>query len=475
MERQMVVVLGFLGLLFSFSLRTCFSLVMVYVLRDNSFQVNSLFTECTVNGTDRDLILPWDPSVTQYFNTVFFVGYFITQLPGGYLSARYSSSRVFGISILTSGLLTVLLSFVMAYGTAVVYALRFVQGLFEGLSIPALNGVLSAWSLKNEKSRMVTLTYCGAYLSPAVSFFVTGASTCYISWHSSLFIFGGFAMIFSIVWAFCIYDTPMSNPKMSAVEKSLFDEMGPKIDGSSETMVQNIPYRKIVTSTPVMAVFVGNFCRNWIFSLQVSELPQYFADAYGLNVASIGFLVAFPEVLMAISVVTGGILIDKLIATEKVTTTEGRKIAQCTGFGIESLCLLSLYIINDYRIATAVLLVGIGVSGLAISGYQVNVLDLAPQYAHIVTGFTRISCIGSVLSTLVAGSLRQENIGSWQNIFLIAGSIHFLGVLFYAVFASGEKLSWATNLSPSDSTMTLTSRDVIEYGTVSQDNNDKID
>lgn len=48
-------------------------------------------------------------------------------------------------------------------------------------------------------------------------------------------------------------------------------------------------------------------------------------------------------------------------------------------------------------------------------------------------------------------------------------------MLFYAVFASGEKLSWAANLSPSDSTMTLTSRDVIEYGTVSQDNNDKID
>uniref|UniRef100_K1QJ30 Vesicular glutamate transporter 3 n=1 Tax=Magallana gigas TaxID=29159 RepID=K1QJ30_MAGGI len=136
--------------------------------------------------------------------------------------------------------------------------------------------------------------------------------------------------------------------------------------------------------------------------------PRASSQAIGSLGALIGFLVAFPEVLMAISVVTGGILIDKLIATEKVTTTEGRKIAQCTGFGIESLCLLSLYIISDYRIATAVLLVGIGISGLAISGYQVNVLDLAPQYAHIVTGFTRISCIGSVLSTLVAGSLRQE-------------------------------------------------------------------
>lgn len=33
--------------------------------------------------------------------------------------------------------------------------------LFQGMAIPALNGVLSAWSLTSEKSRMVTLTYCG--------------------------------------------------------------------------------------------------------------------------------------------------------------------------------------------------------------------------------------------------------------------------------------------------------------------------
>lgn len=49
------------------------------------------------------------------------------------------------------------------------------------------------------------------------------------------------------MWAFCIYDNPMSNPKMTAVEKSLFDEMGAKIDGSSETMVNNVmPHQKRV-------------------------------------------------------------------------------------------------------------------------------------------------------------------------------------------------------------------------------------
>lgn len=33
--------------------------------------------------------------------------------------------------------------------------------------------------------------------------------------------------------------------------------------------------------------------------------------------------------------------------------------------------------------------------------------------------------------------------GQWQTVFLIASLIHFAGVIFYAIFASGEKQPWA--------------------------------
>jgi hypothetical protein len=33
--------------------------------------------------------------------------------------------------------------------------------------------------------------------------------------------------------------------------------------------------------------------------------------------------------------------------------------------------------------------------------------------------------------------------GQWQTVFLIASLIHFAGVIFYAIFASGEKQAWA--------------------------------
>lgn len=31
----------------------------------------------------------------------------------------------------------------------------------------------------------------------------------------------------------------------------------------------------------------------------------------------------------------------------------------------------------------------------------------------------------------------------WQNVFLIAALVHYSGVVFYAIFASGEKQEWA--------------------------------
>lgn len=33
--------------------------------------------------------------------------------------------------------------------------------------------------------------------------------------------------------------------------------------------------------------------------------------------------------------------------------------------------------------------------------------------------------------------------GHWQTVFLIASLIHFIGVIFYGIFASGEKQPWA--------------------------------
>ena len=51
---------------------------------------------------------------------------------------------------------------------------------------------------------------------------------------------------------------------------------------------------------------------------------------------------------------------------------------------------------------------------------------------------------------------RDELIREWQTIFCIASGIHFFGVIFYAIFASGEQQDWAV-AAPTEEKMEMNS------------------
>ena len=50
---------------------------------------------------------------------------------------------------------------------------------------------------------------------------------------------------------------------------------------------------------------------------------------------------------------------------------------------------------------------------------------------------------------------RDELISQWQTIFCIASGIHFFGVIFYAVFASGELQDWAKGAPEAEEKMEM--------------------
>ncbi|XP_033757069.1 vesicular glutamate transporter 1-like isoform X2 [Pecten maximus] len=321
----------------------------------------------------------------------------------------------------------------------------------KGASVPALSGVIAAWAPRTEKTRMITISYSGAYLSPTLAFLVTGYASCYVSWHASLFIYGGCGVLWSLAWFFCIYDSPADHPGVGDREKLLFIEEGPGHRGGNRLIASGIPWQSIFTSLPMYAIIVGSFCRNWIFSLILTELPQYFHDVFNASIDDIGWMTGVPEVFMTLVTVTGGVLVDKTIKSRKcgITTTVGRKMAQCIGFGTEAICFFVLATLGntpENRTTAFILLcIGVGFSGFAISGYQVNPLDLAPQYASILTGLSRCGALGAILSTAVAAVIRGKtgSVNNWQTIFWIAGGVHMAGVIFYGIFARGTRQDWA--------------------------------
>lgn len=448
-RRYVVVSLGFLGLLICIGSREVFTMIVTHVISHNLTGAEEELPVCC-NSSAKDFHQQtWKVKYVFFFQTAYFIATIVTQLPGGLLAAKFSPRRVCGVSILISSLLNIAIPFALQYNKATVFAVRILQGLAEGPSVPSLNGVISCWAPKTEKTILITIAYSGAYLSAAVASIVSGLLIKCVSWHAALFLYGGVGTIWAVLWLCCIHDGPSVCPGLSDKEKEVFGLNNNNADRKIHKTHVKIPWRGILTSRPVSAILVAAFCRNWIFAILITQIPQYFKDAFNMSSAKRGLWSSLPHIFMTMVVISGGLMVDNMIKKNWLSTTVARKLAETIGFGVEAGCFLALGIahITDETTAIIILSVGVAFSGIAISGYQPNPLDLAPKYVSVVTGIVRLGAIGSVLSTVVAAQLTGDDTKRghhlWKDVFIVGGSIHLGGVIYYLIFASGERQPWA--------------------------------
>lgn len=106
--------------------------------------------------------------------------------------------------------------------------------------------------------------------------------------------------------------------------------------------------------------------------------------------------------LMTMIVPCGGLLADHLRKRGIMSTTNVRKVFNCGGFGMEALFFLVVAYATTSEngtAATVALTFGVMCSGFAISGFNVNHLDIAPRYASILMGMS--NGIGTIAGLLV--------------------------------------------------------------------------
>ncbi|GCC38497.1 hypothetical protein chiPu_0017011 [Chiloscyllium punctatum] len=168
------------------------------------------------------------------------------------------------------------------------------------------------------------------------------------------------------------------------------------------------PWLKFFTSMPVYAIVVANFCRSWTFYLLLISQPAYFEEVFGFPISKVGMLSAVPHMVMTIVVPIGGQIADFLRSRNILSTTTVRKIMNCGGF-------------------------------------NVNHLDIAPRYASILMGISNgVGTLSGMICPLIVGAMTSHKTREeWQHVFVIASVVHYSGVIFYGIFASGEKQDWA--------------------------------
>ncbi|NWU88379.1 VGLU1 protein, partial [Onychorhynchus coronatus] len=96
----------------------------------------------------------WDPETVGMIHGSFFWGYIVTQIPGGFIAQKFAANRVFGLAIVSTSVLNMLIPSAARTHVGCVIAVRVLQGLVEGVTYPACHGIWSKWAPPLERSRL---------------------------------------------------------------------------------------------------------------------------------------------------------------------------------------------------------------------------------------------------------------------------------------------------------------------------------
>merc|ERR550539_2001937 len=407
----------------------------------------------------------WSPETIGYVDSSFFWGYIVTQLPGGFLASRFPANRLFGTAIFLSSCLNLLIPAATKLNPVCVIVVRVLQGLVEGVTYPCVHGIWRWWPPPLERTKLGTMALAGSYGGAVLGMPVSGYLAEWIGWYAPFYAYGLAGVIWYGFWLWLSFEKPSKHPSISPreqfyIEKSLGDAKA-KAPTNFST-----PWARVFTSMPVYAIIVANFARSWTFYLLLITQPKYFKERFDMNVAEGSTLAALPHLIMTTIVPLGGQLADYLRKNEIMTTTTVRKLFNCGGFGGEALFLLVVAYSHTETQAVVALIIAVGSSGFAISGFNVNHLDIAPRYASILMGISNgVGTFAGMICPIVTEQITKNHSSKgileyeWSHVFLIASSIHFFGVIFYAIFASGEQQSWANEVTDEKMEMTTPTKE----------------
>jgi len=148
---------------------------------------------------------------------IFFWGYLVLQVPGGYLATRWSTKWFVSILLIIWGSAAVGCGFV--HSGSQMWVMRFLLGVAEGGMYPATLVLISHWFPRKERARANSLFSIAIPISLIVSAPLSGWLLDRWNWRVMLAVEGAFPLLWVLAWILCIYDYPHQAPWISAEER----------------------------------------------------------------------------------------------------------------------------------------------------------------------------------------------------------------------------------------------------------------
>ena len=382
----------------------------------------------------------WSEAQVGIVFSSFYFGYMFTMILGGYLADKYGGKYVLGFGVLAWSLFTFLTPVFAYQGFFAIFLIRVLLGLGEGVAFPSIHSLYARWIPFTERTRVIAITNSGISAGTVFGFAVTTIIITMYSWELVFYLFGLLGIIWSFFWFKGFSSMPSENKKISNDELSKILNEAP----SSENAIK-VPFKKLISNLPFLAITVATFCNNWVLFTFISYMPKYVNSdisigGLGISLESDTFLILIilPAVIGVISLLIGGFIVDTLIK-QGLKVIVARKLFNSIGFFGAGVLIYLIPYQTSVEITLILLCLINFCIGMAAGGFGVNHADIGPNYTGNLFGIAgSIGMIAAVFSPLAAGFI-LENTNSWFLIFNISTIVLFFGGIFYLFFSSANK------------------------------------
>jgi len=457
--RFRLVLLCFLAIFLNLYLRFNLSMAIV-CMAENDKAENSIIAnnhtaleDNEINGAEFD----WDKSTQGIILGSFFYGYICTQVLGGYLADKFGGKLgvVFGLGVMSlCSLMTPVMARLDPYALVVV---RIFQGLVAGIAYLSVYSLLRNWSAPNERTTLMSLVWCGFPIALMINFPLSTA-LCHSGidggWPMVFYTPGALGIMLCILFYFLASSNPETHPHISNSERNY-------ILSSNDTDVKEkksavaYPWKEILKSRKVYALWFVHMCDGWGFYLICVCLPTFLKEALHLNKVDNGLIAAVPFIGMLIFNATTGKLFDYLRGRNLTSVTNLRKIFCAIGYFGPAMCMFSLYFLSPNDILGHIIIFTISMSSDEfgkIGGYLFAYPDVAGQFSASLFGFGNTLCVipGFVNPMLVAYLTPNGTRDEWLIVFYISACWYLLGAIVFILFGSSEPEPWAKGSNSSE-------------------------
>src|SRR5215211_261729 len=363
--------------------------------------------------------------------TLFIVGYFVCQIPGGILIERVGARRAMTVAFLAWSICTGFTG--LANGLFMLALTRFAFGAGEAPVFPAANSFFARWFPSRERGKANSLMNAGAFLGPALGPILLVPLIQNFSWRGAFFVCAAIGIVLTIVAYLFMRDRPDQHRMVNQAEVQLVEE-GTDVAPSNG----KAPWKSFLRQRSFWTLALGFFGTLWTIQFFVYWLPYYLQNGLGVPFASVGTYTSIAFVCITISVLVAGVVSDRLLRSGR-SKFQSRNLVAVAGLVVAAVSLIMSLTSNDVLVSVIWLSIALGGAGFAQTLAWTIATDIGRAHTSAVGSWMNAwGFVAAAIVPTIAPIIAQQL--GWTSVIVVNAAVVGLGIVGFLLTRTNQPL-----------------------------------